>query len=396
MLRLCTQGSESKPKCSERFRIGVNYWPRKLGLDLWKRFDVDTVQEDFAQLADLGIDYARVFLLWEDFQSKPDSVRCSALAHLLELCDAASAENIKLELLMMSGHFAGISRIPTFLVDETSSDPLRYATLERGEPIRGGVRSPFIDPLARDASLAFVRGVARAVVGHPAVSAYNLGYEPDKLGQGPFDESTYSWFSDLAASIRELDPNRPVTCSLNAEHLTTKEGLRLERAFAPLDFCSLNYDARSPFANCSPTANLAPFISALAAQVTHKPVLLHEWAPPLGQSSMTAERRDVEVANYVSAMLPHLVSQGTHGVVLYSFTDLPTTNALGCTSVPYGIVDEQGRTKPVADAITSFAKTKPKTNPHRFDSLDAALSLEGFYEEPKTRIGELFAAFSRR
>jgi hypothetical protein len=95
-------------------------------------------------------------------------------------------------------------------------------------------------------------------------------------------------------------------------------------------------------------------------------------------------------------MLPHLVSRGTRGVVLYSFTDLPATDAFEMASLPYGIIDEHGRPKPVAEAISRFAKTKPQTTQNRLDTFESDQVLEGFYEEPQTRLGELFQAFIRR
>ncbi|MGH2626591.1 MAG: glycoside hydrolase 5 family protein, partial [Anaerolineales bacterium] len=59
---------------TERFRLGVNYWPRRKAMEWWSRFDPGEVREEFALIRQLGLSTVRLFLLWDDFQPEPDSV----------------------------------------------------------------------------------------------------------------------------------------------------------------------------------------------------------------------------------------------------------------------------------------------------------------------------------
>jgi hypothetical protein len=64
---------------ADRFVLGVNYWPRRSAMGWWSNFDAGEVDEDFALLADLGMDVVRVFLLWDDWQPTPDTVSPACL-----------------------------------------------------------------------------------------------------------------------------------------------------------------------------------------------------------------------------------------------------------------------------------------------------------------------------
>ena len=59
---------------SQPFVLGVNYWPRHKAMYWWSQFDAAEVDDDFALLQDLGLNVARIFLLWDDFQPTPESV----------------------------------------------------------------------------------------------------------------------------------------------------------------------------------------------------------------------------------------------------------------------------------------------------------------------------------
>ena len=56
------------PFKSSSFLLGVNYWPRKSGVKMWRDFDEKEIDAEFAQIRELGMDTVRVFPLWDDFQ----------------------------------------------------------------------------------------------------------------------------------------------------------------------------------------------------------------------------------------------------------------------------------------------------------------------------------------
>jgi hypothetical protein len=377
----------------ERFIVGVNYWPQKLGFDLWKHFDVDEVQEDFARLSDLGIDYARVFLLWEDFQPKAESVRCAALAHLLELCDAAAAENLKLELMLMSGHLGNVNRVPPWMLDDECTETPRFPTMVNGEAVPLNISDPFTDPRALRATLLFASAVARAVGGHAALSAYNLGNQPDRLSVRPTVATAHPWFSNLKQAIAELDPHHPVTCSLGSSHLISNTGLRVDRVFETLDFCTIENDGLGALEIGKKRAQRTRFNCALTTALTNKPTMVQEWSPGAIRGPTDERPNDVEVANYVETLLPQLVAQGARGAILYGFADPPATSSSSFHAGHYGLFDENGRLKPYGKALSQFARTKPRTVPLPNHPLTFNLSPEQFYLDPNAYVQGLFEGF---
>ena len=64
----------------KEFICGVNYWPRKTGVHMWKEWDAESIDAEFRQMAELSLNACRVFLLWEDFQ--PDPYRAVSYTHL--------------------------------------------------------------------------------------------------------------------------------------------------------------------------------------------------------------------------------------------------------------------------------------------------------------------------
>ena len=66
----------------EPFLLGVNYWPRAKAMWWWADFDPGEVREEFAMIRELGLGYVRIFLLWESFQPRPDTVDGTALTNL--------------------------------------------------------------------------------------------------------------------------------------------------------------------------------------------------------------------------------------------------------------------------------------------------------------------------
>ena len=74
---------------SERFRVGVNYWPARTAMGWWADFDHAEVVADFARIAASGLDSVRLFLTWEDFQPAPDEVDREMLDRLVTVADLA-------------------------------------------------------------------------------------------------------------------------------------------------------------------------------------------------------------------------------------------------------------------------------------------------------------------
>ena len=81
---------------SERFRLGVNYWPARTAMGWWSDFDRGEVAADFARIAAGGLDSIRLFLTWEDFQPTADEVDRRMLDRLAAVAGAAAGAGFAL------------------------------------------------------------------------------------------------------------------------------------------------------------------------------------------------------------------------------------------------------------------------------------------------------------
>jgi len=50
------------------FFVGCNYWASHAGIAMWSDWQPEVVAEDFAQIGRAGLEVARVFPLWPEFQ----------------------------------------------------------------------------------------------------------------------------------------------------------------------------------------------------------------------------------------------------------------------------------------------------------------------------------------
>ena len=50
------------------FFVGCNYWASHAGTAMWRDWRPEVVEADFRLLAENGVEVARVFPLWPDFQ----------------------------------------------------------------------------------------------------------------------------------------------------------------------------------------------------------------------------------------------------------------------------------------------------------------------------------------
>jgi len=105
---------------SQPFILGVNYWPRRKAMYWWSDFDAGEVRKEFALIRELGLNMVRLFLLWDDFQPRPDSVSADCLSHLITVCDIASAHNLSFDVTFFTGHMSGPNWSPRWLLEGSS------------------------------------------------------------------------------------------------------------------------------------------------------------------------------------------------------------------------------------------------------------------------------------
>jgi len=209
---------------SSTFTLGVNYWPRKKAMYWWKDFDRAEVESEFAEIASLQLDVARIFLLWEDFQPAPDRVSEHALADLETVLHIAGAVGIKIMPTFFTGHMSGINWWPAWaLTNEEGST--RSLCISGGEYTTRLGRDPYADPLMLDAERLLIGVVCRRYANHPAIYSWNFSNEPDIFFTPRRYQDGARWNEMLAREVRKHSP-LPVSAGMHLPTLTAYNGFR--------------------------------------------------------------------------------------------------------------------------------------------------------------------------
>ncbi len=401
---------------SQPFVLGVNYWPRRKAMYWWSHFDTGEVREEFQLIADLGMNVARIFLLWDDWQPTPDQVSQQCLRHLLKVADIAHDSGIQLDITFFTGHMSGPNWAPSWLCDLNAAPPTPHLRqlVTRGQPIGGAYRNPFHDETALAAAQLLVRTVVSALKDHPAVWMWNLGNEPDLFAYPHSAAVGRAWAAAMRDLIKSVDPHRPVTCGLHSGSLTEDNGLRINDIYEVLDVAVMHsYPMYMAMARSPLDTDWVPFTCALVSAMCGKPTLMEEWGgctAPMGAPSQTwtwqqwgAPRSqfmasEEALAEYISAVLPKLVEVGATGSLFWCFADysselwqLPPCNE-AIHERFFGLVRPDGTLKPHAEVIRRFAQTKPQVKPAaRRVALD--ISMEDYYQDPVFHLTRLYEQF---
>ena len=365
---------------SDPFLLGVNYHPRRKAMYWWSDFDFGDVREDFALVRELGMTKVRIFLLWDDFQPAPGSVSPKCLNGLRTAADLAAEKGIGLDVTFFTGHMSGPNWSPGWLLGQPAVSTDR-PIVSSGTYVHRGYRNFFTDPTALQAERLLLSTVVNELRDHPGVWMWNLGNEPDLFAQPPSHVEGRTWVREMTGVIRRIDETRPVTCGLHMDSLYRDNGLRVNEVFAETDVAVMHsYPMYTEWSRGPLDPDLVPYSCAVVEALTGKPVLMEEWGGCTtlkGRPSETwqwegYQRRmrqfmasEEDLAGYVEAVLPRLVSVGATGAMLWCFADYAPElwDRPPCRDFKherfFGLVRPDGSLKPHAQVVRRFAATNP-------------------------------------
>lgn len=90
-----------------KFLLGVNYWPRKLNIRMWRDWDDSAIREDLNLMKNIGIRAVRFFIKNEDFADENANVFPHALEKLRRFLDLLREHNIIGFATLIVGHMSG-------------------------------------------------------------------------------------------------------------------------------------------------------------------------------------------------------------------------------------------------------------------------------------------------
>lgn len=315
-----------------RFLLGANYWSRAGGPRMWERFDEAVVRQELRALKAAGLDCLRMFAFAPSMMPEPPAVDEARLLLMARFADLAAE--------------AGLALLPTPLVGHMSGENYGF----HGIP---GGRELYMNPAARAAQAALIRGVVGALRDKANVAAWVLSNEMPLWAGGAAlrsnapDADVLSWAHAMLAAVRDADGTRPVG---------TGDGMMSgwpTRALADVvDWVGphVYYGDVDPLRHAFNT----DFVLARARSLG-RPVVLEEF----GASSTQAG--ELEHAAYVRESVLTSLAAGAAGALVWCASDFDR-HTLG-NETPYshhafelgfGLLRADGTEKPVCDELRAL------------------------------------------
>ncbi len=374
------------------FRVGVNYWPARTAMRMWRDFAPEEVAADLDRMRDAGADSVRIFLLWEDFQPEPDRVERRALAQLVRVADLAAERGLALIPTLFAGHMSGANWLPRWATE--AGEPGRFPIVSGGAYANVRPRGWFADEGVMRAQLLLAREAASALRGHPALWAWDLGNENSNVCVPRTRDQARAWLGKINDCLRSADPACRVTVGLHMEDLEQDRRLGPAEAAEVSDFlCMHGYPLYAPWARGSTDPTLPAFLAEITRWLGGKDVFFEEFGMP-------ARTRDEEDAAgvFVADALDALHDAGAIGAMLWCYADYdraiwdqpPLDVAPHERS--FGIFRADGSAKPAARHLGRY-RGAPRREPRPASSwIDADPAR--FYDAPLDNLKRLYARFT--
>ena len=324
--------SEQVASFERPFRVGINYWPARTAMGWWPAFQRGEVEADFARIAESGFDSLRLFLTWEHFQPRPDRVAKALLDQVVIALDLASQAGLSVMLTLFTGHMSGVNWAPSWALGGALGES-RFRVVSENRVVRAGLRNWYTDtPLARaQAFLAFQLG--RALSGHSALWAWDLGNESSNCVRPPSRAKARDWLRRISDALREGDGRGLVTIGLHMEDLEEDRKLGPLEAAEVCDFLTMHgYPGYAAWARGPTDHQLLPFLAGVTRWLGGGVDVLfsefgvptyQEGAPsePVRSASMAVRIEEQAAAAYVARSLASLHDCGSMGAMLWCFAD---------------------------------------------------------------------------
>ena len=358
---------------SQSFDVGVNYWPASSAMRWWRRFDAGEVDRDFARIRKAGGELVRFFLLWEDFQPQPASVNDRCLELLVIVANTAQRHGLRVIPTLFTGHMSGANFVPEWALGGTAS-PGRFRVVSNDRVVERGMRNWYVDPLVLEAQALLARECARALAGHPALWAWDLGNENSNCCVPPTPEDGMRWLERMAGAIRSSDASSAITLGLHMEDLEDDRRIGPAEAARVCDvLCMHGYPIYASWCRGPTDPELVAFLADITHWLGRKDVLFAEFGAPTRDDDPEAERAsslltEEEAARYLERAFSRLHAAGTVGGLVWCYADY----ARAIWSEPpldrapherhFGLWRANGSAKPAARALAEWSR-RPRAAP---------------------------------
>lgn len=383
------------------FELGINYWPRRRAMYMWRELDLGEVRDEMAQIADLGFDVVRMFALTEDFLPQALTVDIRMVERLVLVVRAAADAGLRVVPTLVVLNMSGRIWWPAWMLDGAGRPADLYA-----------------DPTVLRSQAMLVETCARALAGDHAIRAFDLTNEIDDAQRPRSREAGREWASLLANTVRHVAPGVPIQIGAHLPSLSATNNMRIDDLAAIADEDVMHaYPLYSDVARSFLDPELVPFSCALTARVADRArrPLMQEFglctAPPgaaartitddfLGQPRDQYLASEEDAAAYYEAVLGRLVNTGAAGAYAWCYGDYDARLfdrpplATAVRERTFGLVRADASEKPAAGVFRAFRARRdagaliPGDVPNVLD-----VSVDEYYRAPDAHFARLYAGW---
>jgi endo-1,4-beta-mannosidase len=390
------------------FILGVNYWPQRTAMFMWRQFDRSSIKEDMATIGELGFSCLSIFPLWEHFQPTPKIVPPAMLDQLVEFLEMAGDRNLKVMVTLFTGHMNGLNWLPPWML-LASTERSQYKVFSMDKVRTNKIMNQYADSEIMEAQIFFLRELTNAVSGHPALYAWNLGNEPSLWSIPPDDFSAELWLQAMTETLKEKDDTIPITLGLHVKDLTESGGLKPWLVAQYLDYLTIHVPPhRVSWAKDPPDAVLPPYLGCIVGWLGKLPVFVQDFGvatePVFSKADsrglkrgddffLVSEEDSAHITAEVLTRLRRFKMMGgfwkTYGDYHPSIWDWPPLD----TSVSErfcGLVRSDGSPK-LAASVLGSNPAEPKEDEVFAEWID--LPEEDYYRDPRQQLSRLYRRF---
>ncbi|MBA7500204.1 MAG: cellulase family glycosylhydrolase [Clostridia bacterium] len=354
--------------CNKRFRLGVNYWPRHHGVRMWREWEPEEIDREFAEMKSVRLDLARIFIDWDSFQPIKEYLSGGAKRRLLAFRDNESVTSrsnpCMIDPVMVKRFDTLIEIAEKYKIDLEPALITGWMSGAFLEPSYRRDRNVYTDPFMLKWQSKLVQFFAERYKNEKRIWAWALGNECNCMMNCFSEEAAWLWTANLTRTLHLFDPNHPIVSSMHSLGLTSSSTDNKWKIEDQAELCDIL--AVHPYSEFTPGCELdsptdirtvlhAAAESEMYSDLGKKPVLCEETGA-LGDSRFSQE----ETAKFLRLRLYTLLSQGNLGCLWWCHTDFTCGDI-----VPYkyemmendglGIFNRQGNAKPVAYEFQKFS-----------------------------------------
>jgi endo-1,4-beta-mannosidase len=375
----------------------------------WKDFDDTEVGTDFARIAAAGLDSVRVFLTWEDFQSAPEKLNSGMLDRLITVADLAGRAGLAVMPTLFTGHMSGVNWIPAWALGGSDGDD-RFRVVSGGRLTKSGLRNWYSDSEVAGAQALLAGELAKALAGHDAVWAWDLGNENSNCVKPPSRSAARDWLERITTMIRSADPATLVTIGLHMEDLEEDRMLGPAEAGEVCDFLTMHgYPIYARWAEDPTDEQILPFLAQLTRWMGGgHDVLFSEFGlptyrqtdPDKGRTRLESPSELVEeqaAADYTERALSALREAGCTGAMLWCYTDYvpaiwvkPPLDA-AAHERSFGLWRADGSPKPSVAVVEASAGVERTEGPDSSEWID--IETDEFWANPAINLAYLYGRY---